>query len=195
MRYLPYALAALLLLSIAGCAGPSPVTPTIIVPTSSPTSSATIAPTDTVAPVAIPVTATPPATTTRSATPRAAAATRTPVAAPPAATRTDDLPIPFDARDTRNIPVDLRDFMTTQLKGQSRLGQPHGYLSPHAVTQVLDQYQQALTTAGWETVPIAADLAQTQLLVAQKAKLQAVIALVDQGDAQTLVYVVMTTRK
>src|SRR5512142_3509610 len=57
-------------------------------------------------------------------TPRASSA-RTPAPVP---TREDGLPVPAEARETKNVPDVVRTFLQTQLRGQHRIGQPTGYL-------------------------------------------------------------------
>ncbi len=188
------ACAVLSLLVISGCGSPAAVGVTTYTPAAA---AAAILPPQATAPANVfTPTARPSPTARPTSTPKPASPTRTPTVVIPAAARNDGLPLPPDARDTKNIPDNVRQFAQAQLKGFTRVGQPHGYLSPHAVDQVVTQYQQALVASGWENVPITASgLEQTQLLVAQKDKLEAIIALVDLDADGTLVYVTMVAKK
>jgi hypothetical protein len=187
------ACAVLFLLAVSGCGSPAAVGVTSNTPTVLP--APTLAPQTALAEVPTPTAVRAP-TVRLTSTPRPAPATRTPTVIVPPAARTDGLPLPPDARDTKNIPDTVRQFAQAQLKGFTRVGQPRGYLSPHAIDQVVTLYQQALVASGWENVPITASgLDQTQLLVAQKDKLEAIIALVNMDADGTLVYITTVAKK
>jgi hypothetical protein len=103
--------------------------------------------------------------------------------------------VPLGSRESKNIPDDVRQFIQAQLKGQTRIGQPQAYLAADPQGEVFDQYQQGLVAGGWDSVPVGTNLGdRVKLLVAQKDTLRAVVAFVDEGNGQTLVYIITTKR-
>lgn len=187
MRRLLVALAALLVLSIAGC---SDAVDTITVQSTStpglPGTGISQAPTQEATDFPTPTLILP--------TRRAAAPTKTPVTPPPAPTRTDGIPLPVGATVTKNVPDDVRTFIQGQLKGMTRVGPAEAYLAPGTPDAIMTQYQDDLGKAGWESVPVNTGLASgAKLLVAQNAQIRAVIGFVSEGN-RTLTYIV-TTKK
>ena len=183
----------LMVLSIVGCRGVGVVNSIPPPNTSTPfiESRPTIAVGTTQATAAASPTA---STTATSTTPRSSTVTRTPAAAAPLPTLSDGLPLPVDARETKNIPESIRSFLQTQLKGQKRVGQAQGYLSPHPVDEVFNQYQSDLKAQGWESVPLVGNLPENMKLVIAQKSVRAFVAFMDQGGGQTLVYLVTTQR-
>lgn len=191
MRWLLAALVVLMAVSIAGCGGPGALTTNVIVSTPTQPSQA---PTLNVTATAQ---ATPEASnavsTTPTSTPRSAN-TRTPAPVTPAPTRTDGLPVPEDARESKNVPDTVRTFLQTQLKGQRRIGQAESYSSSHPIDEVMTQYETDLKAGGWESIPLTTTLPDNiKLLIAQK-DIRAFIVFTSLSSNQTLTYIVTTAK-
>jgi hypothetical protein len=190
MRLPLIVLALLTTVAIAGCSGQANVditsgtaTPSVAAMAATPLSTPTV--------VESPL----PEATISSAATRTlrAAATKSPSATPtPLDIDGQPLPVPADAKETRNIPAVARNFVQNQLKGQSRIGQPHAYVVPEARDQLLATYRQQLTLSGWEAIPISGLQDPIDVLFAQKANVRATIVFASEDNGSTLMYIVAT---
>jgi hypothetical protein len=192
MRLPLIVLALLSMVAIAGCSGQANVditsgtaTPSVVALAATPLS----------APTVVDASVIPEATITSAATrtPRVAVATKSPSATPtPLDIDGQLLPVPADAKETRNIPAVARNFAQNQLKGQSRIGQPHAYVVSQARDQLLATYRQQLTSSGWEAIPISGLQDPIDVLFAQKSNVRATIVFASEDNGSTLMYIVAT---
>ncbi len=191
MRLPLIVLALLTTVAIAGCSSQANVditsgtaTPSVVAMETTPLS----------APTVVDVSPIPRATITSAATqtPRAAAS-KSPSATPtPLEIDGQSLPVPADAKETKNIPAVARNFVQNQLKGQSRIGQPHAYVMPEPRGEMVATFRQQLTSSGWDTIPIGGLQDPIDVLFAQKANVRTTIVFVSEDNGATLMYIVAT---
>ncbi len=193
MRLPLIVLALLTTVAIAACSGQVNVdivtgtgTPSVAAIAATPLSAPTVV--DAASPLPL-ATSTPGATRT----PRAPAATKSPSATPtPLDIDGQALPVPADAKETKNILAVARNFAQNQLKGQSRIGQPHAYVVSQARDQTVATYRQQLTSTGWEAIPIGGLQDPIDVLFAQQANVRATIVFASEDSGSTLIYIVAT---
>ncbi len=184
---LPLVLAILILVAVAGCTDQANVT------LSTPTLSASAIPL--AAPTVEQANSTPSIIPSLAVTrtPRAAAATKIPSATPtPLDIEGQQLPVPADAKETKNIPAVARSFAQNQLKGQARIGQPYAFVVPQSRSQMAESYRQELTASGWEAIPITGLQDPIDVLFAQKANVRATLIFATEDNGTTLLYIVAT---
>ncbi len=193
MRLPLTALALLTTVAVAGCSGQANVD--LTTGTTTPAAAA-IAATPLSAPTAVDgASPTPLAISTSAATRtlRSPTATKSPSATPtPLDIDGQSLPVPVDAKETKNIPAVARNFAQNQLKGQSRIGQPHAYVMPVTRSEMVATYRQQLTSAGWDAIPISGLQDPIDVLFAQKANVRTTIVFASEDNGSTLMYIVAT---
>lgn len=193
MRLSLCALTLLTMVAIAGCSGQAVVDTTsgTAAPSFAATSAtplSTPAASDGASPLPLPTLA-----SAATRTPRAPTATKSPSATPtPLDIDGQALPVPADAKETKNIPAVARDFAQNQLRGQARIGQAHAYVMPEKRGDIVTTYREQLTSSGWDAIPISGLQDPIDVLFAQKANVRTTIIFASEDNGSTLMYIVAT---
>ncbi len=113
----------------------------------------------------------------------------------PPAEAAEQPPAPSGGQETSTtqLPPDIVAFIQLQMVGQSAQGSPHVFIVHENVTVVESQFTQQLNTRGWQNVSSSSGPGgKTKVMVMQKGKTKTHVFFINQSNAETLVYLVMT---